>query len=115
MGYKKKDTTYRYSDEEVKEIIGKIREYFRENDIPIIEELACKLDIRRATLYDKPEFRAEIDKCINKKIANLQKGGLHNDINVTMAIFMLKQHGFSDKHEHDHKGDIKINVKINDS
>jgi hypothetical protein len=81
------------------EIRLKLLEYIENNEIPILAEFAYQNDISRDQLYDWPELTDARKKCILKKEAQLEKGALSNQINVTMAIFSLKQMGWTDKQE----------------
>ena len=91
-----------YTEERIKEINDKLNEYIDETDIPIVVEFAYKNDIRRATLYEIPVLSYTIKRLIDKKEANLERMGLQGRINITMAVFSLKQLGWKDKTEVDH-------------
>ncbi len=73
--------------------------YIEESDIPIIAEFCYKHDVRRAFLYETPEFSYAIERCIGKKEAQLESLGLTNQINVSMAQLSLKQLGWKEKTE----------------
>lgn len=98
-----------YTQEKIQEIVKKLNEYIENTDIPIIAEFAYKNDIRKATLYEIPELSYCIKKLIEKKEAQLEKGALYNKVNQTMAIFSLKQIGWTDKTESKTEN-ININV-----
>lgn len=104
----------RYSDEEVKEIKDALSLYIENTEIPIVAEFAYLHDVHRSTLYDYEEFSSLLKKCIDKKEAQLERQGLANNINATMAIFSLKQLGWRDKQEIEHSGDLDIKVDIID-
>lgn len=99
-----------WTEEHIKSVKQKLNEYIDETDIPIIAEFAYKNDIRRAALYECPELAYTVKKAIEKKESALEREALHNGVNVTMAIFSLKQLGWRDKTDHEHKGNITINV-----
>jgi len=90
-----------YSKEEVKDILDRLEKYISETDIPIIAEFAYLNDIPRTTFYDYEEFSTLIKKLIDKKEAQLEKMGLHGDVEKTMAVFSLKQLGWRDKPKDD--------------
>jgi hypothetical protein len=81
------------------------QEYIEATEIPIIAEFAYKNNVVRDTLYDWPEFATLLKKCVAKKEAALESKALAGDVNVAMAIFSLKQLGWSDKQ------DIKHNIQ----
>lgn len=91
-----------YTEERIKEINDKLNNYIDETDIPIVVEFAYKNNIRRATLYEIPALSYTIKRLIYKKEANLERMGLQGGINITMAVFSLKQLGWKDKTEVDH-------------
>ena len=80
------------------------RSYIDDTDIPIIVEFAYQNNIPREALYDYPEFSTLKKECIDKKEAQLERKGLAGDIDRTMAIFSLKQLGWSDRHAHEITG-----------
>lgn len=92
-----------WTKERIDPLKAKFKKYIYGTDIPIIKEFAYLNDISRPTLYDianKDEDFAEIMQiCIDKKEAQLERKGLNNEINTTMAVFSLKQLGWTDKHE----------------
>jgi predicted CopG family antitoxin len=95
-----------WTDERIQNVIKKLDTYIEDNTIPIIAEFAYQNDIRKAVLYEKEEFSYSIKRLIEKKEANLEKGMLFGKINVTGAIFSLKQLGWRDKSEIEHSGNI---------
>jgi len=85
-----------YTEEEINKIKAKIEKYIKETEIPIVAEFAYKNDIRRQTLYELPQLSDTIKKLIDKKEAQLENKGLFNEVNNTMAVFSLKQLGWTD-------------------
>lgn len=85
------------NDCDIQETIKKFEKYIDETPIPIVAEFAYQNKILRETLYDYKEFSTVLKACIDKKTAQLEKAGLANKVNVGMAIFSLKQLGWSDK------------------
>ena len=88
-----------FTDEQVAEIREKLVQYIATTEIPIVAEFAYQNDINRQILYDYPEFSTLTKKLIAKKEAQLERKGLMNEVNSTMAIFSLKQLGWRDKQE----------------
>ncbi len=88
-----------YDEKQVEEIKEKLIKYIDETDVPIVAEFAYTNDIPRQALYDYEQFSTLIKKLIDKKEAQLEKLGLFNVINSTMAIFSLKQLGFRDSQD----------------
>ena len=80
-------------------------QYIESQEIPIIAEFAYQHKIDMAQFYDWPEFSNLLKECVQKKQAALERKALKQDVNVTMAIFSLKQIGWSDKQETLLKGD----------
>lgn len=90
-----------HSEDETRELAEKFAKYITDTDIPIIAEFAYQNDVMRQSLYDYPEFSTLLKKCIDKKEAQLERKGLDNKVNPTIAIFSLKQLGWRDKPEQD--------------
>ena len=82
--------------------------YISETEIPIVAEFSAKHWITKDLVYDWPEFSSLIKSCTFKKEAALERQMLKNKINVTAAIFSLKQLGWSDKQEHKHSGALNL-------
>jgi len=97
-----------FTPERIQEIIEKMERYIEENDIPIVAEFAYQNDIRRAALYEYPDFSYTLQKLINKKEAQLEKLGLFNVVNASMAKFSLAQMGWSEKQETKVDGGVQI-------
>jgi len=94
----------KYTKDYLNEINEKLNKYIDEEDIPILAEFAYLNNIPRQKLYEFKELNDAIKKAITKKEANLEKGGLTGSINITMAIFSLKQLGWKDRHDIEHTG-----------
>lgn len=108
----------KYNAEEIETIKTEFINYIRETDIPIIAEFAYQNNVPRDAIYDYAEFSALKKLCIEKKESQLEKMGLAGQVNVTMAIFSLKQLGWSDKTQTEITGKdggaIQINTSLND-
>ena len=94
---KKMGRPIKYTDEYIAEICDEIDKYTDQNDLPILAEFCYTHDIRKQRLYDYAGFSDAIKRLIEKKESQVEKLGLFNVVNSTMAIFSLKQIGWSDK------------------
>ena len=95
-----------WTEEKINEIISKMDKYTDESDLPILAEFAYQNNILRSQLYEYPEFANAIKRMMDKKEAQLEKLGAFNVINSTMAVFSLKQLGWTDKQQIEHSGEI---------
>jgi len=86
-------------------LASEFAQYIENNDIPIIAEFAYQHKVDMSLFYSWPEFENLLKECIQKKQSALERKALKQDVNVTMAIFSLKQMGWSDKQETTLKGD----------
>lgn len=102
----------KYNDDQVKEIVDKLTKYIDNTDMPIIAEFSYKNDVLRDDLYDYPEFSILLKKLISKKETYLESQGLLGKVNPTMAIFSLKQLGWSDRREISGPEGKPIEIKI---
>jgi hypothetical protein len=103
-----------HTDEEVEVFRKALEKYVQDTDIPILVEFCYMNDLSRDDLYNYPEFCTLRKKAIDKKEAQLERKGLDNDIDKTLAIFSLKQLGWSDKQEIAHSGDVNVKVTLVD-
>lgn len=81
------------------ELYDDLMQYIEKTDIPILAEFAYKTGITRDLLYEMPELSDAIKACAAKKEAALESKALKGDVNCTMAIFSLKQLGWTDRNE----------------
>jgi hypothetical protein len=86
--------------------------YIAETDIPIVAEFASQQGLHRQQLYDMEELSDAIKRCITKKEAVLESKGLAGKVNTAMAIFSLKQLGWSDRQDMTLKGDAAHPLQI---
>ncbi len=110
---KKKNLGGRPKEEKYKNIAEDLEKYVNESKLPILAEFAYKNNLTREYLYtlsknDERLFNA-IKKCMLKKETILEQGALTGKLNPTMAIFSLKQIGWSD-----HKEIEEDNVKVDE-
>lgn len=96
-----------FTTELMAELRDKFANYIEENEIPILAEFCYKNDIPKSHIYELEGFTNLIKKCLAKKEAALEKKALGNEVNVTMAVFSLKQLGWSDRQEQ------KIDMNLN--
>jgi hypothetical protein len=87
-------------------------QYTDSTDIPILADFANKHGVLRQYLYDLPELTDAIKACTQKKEAALEHMALSNSVNCSMAIFSLKQLGWTDKIDQTHKGDKEAPIMI---
>lgn len=86
--------------------------YISSTEIPIVAEFAASHGLYRQFLYDCDEFADALKQCVSKKEGALERKALDGQVNCTMAIFSLKQLGWSDKQETVHKGDAAAPIVI---
>jgi hypothetical protein len=94
-------------------LLLKFESYIAKEKIPIVAEFAAQNGLHKQWLYDQPEFSDLIKRCVTKKEGALERQALKGDANCSMAIFSLKQMGWTDKQEH--VGSLDIIVKLPDS
>jgi hypothetical protein len=80
-------------------------QYIENNDIPILAEFAHTHGVARQYLYDLPELADAVKDCTTKKEAGLERQALKGNVNCSMAIFSLKQLGWTDRIDTTLKGD----------
>lgn len=97
------------------EVLIAFDEYIETTEIPIVAEFAALQKLSRQFLYDNEEFDDAIKRCTCKKEAALERQALKGDINVTMAIFSLKQLGWKDKIEHSGDKDAPVVLSTTDA
>lgn len=101
-----------FTDDEVLDLVERFEDYIATTEIPIIAEFAYQNDVPRDILYDYDEFSTLRKKAIDKKEAQLERLGLSNQVDKTMAIFSLKQLGWRDKQDIEHSGELDSNIRI---
>ena len=99
-----------YTPERIQEIKEAMERYIDENSVPIVAEFAYLQRIRRQKLYEIPELSDTLERLINNKESQLEKGGLSNVLNASMAKFSLAQLGWSEKQETKVTGDIPVSI-----
>jgi len=104
----------KWTPEAKQELNEKFLKYIEETEIPIFAEFAYKNSVNRDMLYTFDELKSTIKKCHEKKEAQLERLSLQNKINVTMAIFSLKQLGWKDKQEIEQSGEWSLTIKTID-
>ena len=81
------------------------------NQVPSVSQFAFEHHISRQRLYEFEELKEVIQLCHTKKESDLELGALSGVLNPSMAIFSLKQLGWTDRQEVEHSGQLVI---IND-
>lgn len=89
----------KYNDEQMSELVAKFREYIENTDIPIVAEFAYQNGLYKQYFYDHDEFTDLVKMATSKKEAALEYGALKGTLNPTMAVFSLKQMGWTDKQQ----------------
>lgn len=102
----------KYTIEVLNKIKEALEEYIDKTEIPIISEFCYKNGIRKQRLYEFEVLSDSTKKLIEKKEAQLERLSLQNKINTTQAIFSLKQLGWRDKQEIEHKGNLTIHAQL---
>lgn len=87
------------------ELCEKFYAFVESERIPIVAKFAYEHGIDRQRLYEWPELADALKACIAKKESALEELALSGDVNCTMAIFSLKQLGWSDRNDLTLKGD----------
>jgi len=100
---------------DIKLITEQFWEYVQNTEIPIVSEFAYTHKVSRDDLYNYSEFYTVLKACTTKKESQLERLGLIGGINTPMAIFSLKQLGWSDKQETTHSGGIDVKLEIIDA
>ena len=80
-------------------------QYIEQTEIPILAEFATKHKLHKQFMYDCPEFADLVKRCLSKKESALERMAVAGNVNCAMAIFSLKQMGWSDRQDLTHKGD----------
>lgn len=103
-----------YTPERLKEIEDAMNDYTEKTAIPILAEFAFEFGILREEIYKHPELNYARKMMLTKKEVQLEKGSLTGKLDRTVAIFSLKQLGWSDKHEHQLSGSVTSISKLSD-
>lgn len=81
--------------------------------VPTIAGLAYALNTSRQTIYnysERDEFFDTIKKSRDYVLSEMESKLVNSDSQVTGAIFLAKNYGYSDKQEIEHSGGIKNEV-----
>jgi hypothetical protein len=98
--YKVMPAPKKYTPDKLRAIKKKLIAYIDKTSIPIAAEFAYLNNLPRQMLYEHDLISDTIkNKLIAKKEAQLEKLGLKDEINISMAIFSLKQLGWKDKQD----------------
>lgn len=84
--------------QEYLELAESMKDYAVNTDVPILKEWCCFNNMLVDEVFNHGEFDAAKDFLVAKKEVDLERLGLRDKKN-TMAIFSLKQQGWSDKKE----------------
>lgn len=86
-------------------LMAELEQYIENTDIPILAEFAAQHGFGKGLLHDWPEFSDLVKRCTSKKESALERQALAGNVNCAMAIFSLKQLGWSDRQDMTLKGD----------
>lgn len=90
--------------------------YIEQTEIPIVAEFAVSQGFGKHVIYDmandSEEFANLLKKCTTKKESALERQGLLGNVALPMAIFSLKQLGWTDKQDTTLKGDKEAPLVI---
>lgn len=89
----------RLTQKEIQVIKEKYMDYIMNTDIPIVNDFAFKMQMRRQTLYENKELKELTELSVLKKLAALERGMVTGTLPVAGCIFALKQHGWKDRQE----------------
>ncbi len=98
--------------EEIETLVIAFEKYIEETEIPIVAEFAHMNGLSKQYLYNRDEFIYLIKRATTKKEAALERECLKSNINTSMAIFSLKQLGWSDKSEVKDTTDRKLSDQM---
>lgn len=84
-----------------------MQEYIDANEVPSLAGFCASIGRPRSYVNMIPELDDMRELLLTKKEAALERLGLSGEVNTTMAIFALKQLGWSDKVEHHHDGEVR--------
>ena len=95
----------KYTQKLKKEMLNEFREYVKNNDFPSVAEFSSITLIPKTNFYDwskekgLEEFSTLIKICNSKQEAWALRAGRDGVIKATFPIFILKNHGYTDKQE----------------
>ena len=91
----------KYTAELQAELAASLNDYVERTEIPILKEWCVINGNLSKYIYELPGLSDAIKRCIEKKESQLERKALSGEINVTMAIFSLKQLGWTDRRDID--------------
>lgn len=100
----------KFNEPEKQELMAEFDEYIKNTDIPIVAEFAAMKGLWKQYFHDHAEFTDLIKKAISKKEAALERGTLLGTLNPTMAVFSLKQMGWTDKVQQDINANVEYAI-----
>ena len=99
------------------QILEKARDYIENHEqyddlVPSVVGLAYILEVDRKTVYTwgetYDEFLHILDRINELQEKKLLSGGLGGDFNSNIVKLMLGKHGYSDKQQTEHTGDVNF-------
>ena len=109
-----------YSDEMVEKALNYIENYREVGDqIPSAVGMALELGVAKSTLYkwaesDDTGFSDILAKCKDSQHRKLMNGGLSGDLNSNIVKLALGKHGYSDKQDLTHAGNVGVTDMTDD-
>ena len=102
----KRGRPVKWTDDRLEELAETLMQYTEETEIPILALFCYENGIIREQIYELARKNANLSYAIKvimeKKQGNLETKALNGEVDKTMAIFSLKQMGWSDKIEQTH-------------
>ena len=93
----------KWTEERLDALADRLNQYTEETEIPILADFAYKNGILREQLYELARKNVHLAYAIKaimeRKQTVLETGALNGELNTTMAVFSLKQMGWTDKQE----------------
>lgn len=100
-------------------MLAKARDYIEKHEdygdpVPIAAGLAVVLDVSKGTLYEWAKHHAAfsdtLDRLNQQQERLLSGGGLSNRFQPTITKLMLANHGYHERQEIEHSGQVQVVV-----
>ena len=87
-----------------------------QDPVPSVAGLACYLDANKQTLYNwadqHPQFLDTLERCKERQEKLALMGGLTNEFNASIVKLLLNNHGYSDKQQVEHSGNMPLSIRV---
>lgn len=104
----------KYTKKLRKELLKEFEQYIVESDYPSVAEFSTIKMIPKTNFYDWEEFSTLIKICNAKQETWAIRAGIRGEIKPTFPIFILKNHGYTDKQQLDVNQELKIEINTQD-